>query len=216
MGTVAATNVKTEEITLEKVQAEQKPVYGAFKRMFDIVVSLIVLVVLFLPMCVVAVIIKIDSKGPVIFKQDRVGKNGKEFAMYKFRTMYVDAEKDGPKWADEKDSRCTRVGRKLRLCRIDELPQFVNVLKGDMSIVGPRPEREYFYNIFEEYIHGFSQRTSVTPGITGWAQINGGYGLLPEEKILYDLDYIKNRSLSFDLLCMYKTVKVVFTHEGAQ
>ena len=143
-------------------------------------------------------------------------ENGKEFMMYKFRTMSVDAEKDGPQWADNNDSRCTRIGLFLRKVRLDELPQIINIIKGDMSIVGPRPERQYFYDEFEKYIHGFSYRTLVTPGLTGWAQVNGGYDLKPEEKIVYDMEYIKNRSFLLDMKCIFLTIKVVFTQEGSR
>lgn len=136
--------------------------------------------------------------------------------MYKFRTMYMNAEQDGPQWADKIDHRCTRVGRVLRKTRLDELPQLWNILKGDMSIVGPRPERAYFYALFETYIEGFSQRTKVIPGLTGWAQVNGGYDLKPEEKIIYDMEYIENRSISMDLKCIFMTVRIIFTGSGAR
>lgn len=204
------------EYRIENVIPVFKPIYTIVKKSFDLVFSLVALVLLFLPMIIVAVLVKIDSPGPVIFKQARVGKNGKTFVMYKFRTMYIDAEIDGPKWADDNDTRCTRVGRFLRRVRLDELPQFINVLKGDMSIVGPRPERQCFYDLFENYIHGFSYRTNVKPGITGWAQVNGGYDLKPEEKILYDMEYIKNRSLLLDFKCIFLTFKVVFTRDGSR
>jgi lipopolysaccharide/colanic/teichoic acid biosynthesis glycosyltransferase len=130
--------------------------------------------------------------------------------------MYIDAESKGPQWADKDDWRCTRVGRILRKVRLDELPQLWNILRGDMSFVGPRPEREYFYDLFETYIPGFRNRMAVKPGLTGWAQVNGGYDLGPEEKIVYDMEYIANQSLLFDMKCIFKTVKLVFSHEGAR
>ena len=157
-----------------------------------------------------------DSEGPAIFAQERLGKDGVPFTMYKFRTMRLDAEKNGPQWASENDQRCTKLGRIIRKSRADELPQLVNVLKGEMSLVGPRPEREFFYEEFEQYIHGFSQRLKVTPGITGWAQVNGGYNLLPEEKVVYDMEYISNCSVWMDIKCLLRTVGVVFEHKGAR
>ena len=123
--------------------------------------------------------------------------------------MTVDAEKNGAQWAVAQDNRVTRVGSFLRACRLDEIPQFWGVIIGDLSIVGPRPERAIFYDEFEKYIHGFKQRLLVTPGLTGLAQVNGGYDLKPAEKIIYDLEYIKNQSLLLDLKIMIKTVKIV-------
>ena len=136
--------------------------------------------------------------------------------MYKFRSMIVEAEANGPKWADEDDQRCTKLGKMLRKSRLDELPQLYNILIGDMTIVGPRPERECFYIEFEKSIPGFKNRMAVKPGLTGYAQVNGGYSLLPEEKIVYDMEYIANRSLRMDLQCIWKTVRVLFSHEGAR
>ena len=167
-------------------------------------------------MAIIAVLIKLDSKGSVIFRQERLGKDGKSFVMLKFRSMSEDAERNGPQWAQVEDERCTRVGRVLRKTRLDELPQFWNILKGDMSLVGPRPERPYFYEEFEQYIHGFRNRLAVRPGLTGWAQVSGGYDLKPEEKIVYDMEYIRKMSVRLDLACIFKTVRLVFTHEGAR
>ena len=186
------------------------------KRLSDILVSLLVATLGLLPMLIIALCIKIDSRGPVIFKQERLGKDGKSFTMYKFRSMRVDAEADGPKWADKEDDRCTKVGALLRKTRLDELPQFWNILKGEMSLVGPRPERPFFYDEFETYIHGFRNRLVVRPGLTGWAQVSGGYDLKPEEKIVYDMEYIANMSVRMDLRCMVRTLRLVFTHEGAR
>ena len=130
--------------------------------------------------------------------------------------MNHDAEVNGPKWADKEDKRCTRFGAFLRKTRLDELPQLWNILVGDMSFVGPRPERQYFYEQFEKYIVGFSNRLVVTPGLTGYAQVNGGYELEPEEKIVYDMEYIEKRSVLMDIKCLAKTVSLIFTHEGAR
>ena len=187
-----------------------------FKRVMDIVLSLIAFIVLLIPLVIIAVIIRLDTPGPVIFKQERLGLNRKPFVMYKFRSMYINAEENGPQWAKKDDSRVTKVGRFLRNTRLDELPQLWNIIRGDMSIVGPRPEREYFYGIFEARIPYFGKRMLVKPGLTGWAQVNGGYELMPEQKIEYDLEYICNRSLKIDIICILKTFNLVFTKEGAR
>lgn len=201
---------------VEAVTPKMSVGYAFVKRLADIAVAMLVAVLGILPMAVIALCIKLDSKGPVIFKQERLGKDGKSFTMYKFRSMYTDAEADGPRWADRDDDRCTKVGCFLRKTRLDELPQFWNILKGEMSLVGPRPERAYFYDEFETYIHGFRNRLVVRPGLTGWAQVSGGYDLLPEEKIVYDMEYIANMSIRMDLRCVVRTVRLVFTHEGAR
>ena len=186
------------------------------KRAFDILAAALGFAVLAIPLLVIALLIKLDTRGTVIFRQERLGKDGKPFTMYKFRSMYMDAEKNGPQWADKIDWRCTRVGRVLRKTRLDELPQLWNILVGDMSFVGPRPEREYFYKQFETYIDGFHYRMAVRPGLTGLAQVNGGYDLSPEEKIVYDIEYIENMSVKMDLMCIFKTVRLVFSHDGAR
>lgn len=201
---------------IEPTEIEDKPVYLAIKRFSDIVISIVACAVLLIPMGLITAAIKLDSKGPVIYKQERLGKGGKPFTIYKFRSMRIDAEENGPQWADKIDLRCTRVGRFLRKIRLDELPQLWNILKGDMSLVGPRPERPYFYDQFETYIHGFRNRLIVQPGLTGLAQVNGGYDLKPEEKIVYDMEYIRIRSLWVDLQCIFKTIRLIVTHEGAR
>lgn len=219
----AVTDCLLEEETATKVIVQiAKPVmrqnkpYQIMKRAFDIVFACLGLVALAIPMMFIALIIVLDSPGTPIFKQERLGINGKPFMIYKFRSMRLDAEENGPQWAEECDSRCTRFGRVLRRTRLDELPQLYNILRGDMSFVGPRPERAYFYREFEAYIPGFSNRLMVTPGLTGHAQVNGGYSLTPEEKIVYDMEYIENQSVCFDIKCLLKTVHVVFSHEGAR
>ena len=195
---------------------EQKKLYLVTKRVFDIVCSFFGLLILAIPMMIIALIITIDSPGAPIFRQERLGLNGKPFMIYKFRTMRLDAEANGPRWADEQDPRCTHFGRILRRTRLDELPQLYNILRGDMSFVGPRPERAYFYRKFEQYIPGFSNRLLVTPGLTGYAQVNGGYSLKPEEKIIYDMEYIKRQSVLLDMQCLLKTVHTVFSRDGAR
>lgn len=190
--------------------------YLFVKRTMDMILSAIGLMVMLVPMMIIGLLIKLDSKGPVIYSQERLGKNGKPFTMYKFRSMVMDAEANGPQWADANDQRCTKLGRVLRKSRLDELPQLYNILVGHMSIVGPRPERECFYIEFEQRIPGFKNRMAVTPGLTGHAQVNGGYSLLPEEKVVYDMEYIAKRSLRMDLQCILKTVGVVVFHTGAR
>lgn len=203
-------------ITIKQVKVSQKPVYLFFKRCFDLVASFVAMIVLFLPMCIIAFVVKAHDGGPAIYSQERLGLNGKPFMIYKFRSMTLDAEKNGPQWAKERDQRCTKVGAILRKTRLDELPQLWNIFVGDMSFVGPRPERAYFYEQFELYIHGFHQRLQVKPGLTGFAQVNGGYSLKPEEKILLDIEYIERMSFVLDLACLLKTFRLIFTHEGAR
>lgn len=190
--------------------------YDINKRSFDIIVAVIALVILIIPMMLIAVAIVIDSDGPAIYKQERLGKNEKKFYVYKFRSMHLNAENSGAQWASEDDIRVTRIGRFIRKTRIDELPQLWNIVKGEMSFVGPRPERPMFYDMFDTYIDGFRQRMYVVPGLTGWAQVNGGYNLKPEEKIIYDVEYINNRSFSFDFKCILRTFSVVFKGDGAR
>lgn len=213
----AEQNKSPEQVyNVAAVSAVDKPFYLAAKRCLDILGALVSGVIAAIPMLLIMLLIRLDSKGPAIFKQERLGTNGKPFVMHKFRSMHLDAEKNGPQWADKDDSRCTKIGRFLRKTRLDELPQLWNILKGDMSFVGPRPERECFYDYFETYIHGFRNRLVVRPGLTGWAQVNGGYDLAPEEKIIYDMEYIKKQSFVMDVKCVFKTVRLVFTHKGAR
>lgn len=196
---------------------KEKPFYSFVKRVFDILACSAALMVCALPMIVVAIVIKLTSKGPVFYSQDRLGLNGKTIKVTKFRSMVVDAEKNGAKWSDgDNDDRITKIGAFLRKTRIDELPQLWSCVIGDMSLIGPRPEREIFYDAFEEHVHGFRQRLKVKPGITGLAQVSGGYELRPEEKIIYDIEYIKNRSLWLEIKILFKTVAVIFSHDGAR
>ena len=190
--------------------------YIIFKRAIDIILSIFAIIICSPIVAITAIFIKLDSKGPVFYKQQRIGINGKPFILLKLRSMNQDAEKDGAKWAEKNDDRITRVGRIIRKTRIDELPQLLNVLKGDMSIVGPRPERKVFIDEFSKQIPEFNNRLLVKPGLTGWAQVNGGYDLKPQEKIIYDCYYIKNRSLMLDIKCMIKTIKVILTQSGAR
>ena len=190
--------------------------YRFAKRVFDIVACGCALAVLAMPMCIIAVKIRLESPGPAIYAQRRVGKDGKVFRVYKFRSMYIDAEKHGAQWAQGDDPRVTPFGKLMRRTRMDEIPQFWNVLKGDMSLVGPRPERPVFCEEFEKRIHGWHYRTKVRPGLSGLAQVTGGYDLLPREKVLLDLKYIETRGIVLDLSIVFKTLGVMGTGEGAR
>lgn len=176
--------------------------------------------VLSLPLVVLtAILIKIDSRGPVFYKQERVGKNGRPFVLAKFRSMELDAEKAGPVWANKGDERITRVGRIIRKIRVDEIPQFWNILRGEMNFVGPRPERPHFVAQLAQEIPYYEQRHLIAPGLTGWAQINYPYGASVEDarqKLQYDLFYIKNHSLFLDAIIMFETIKIILFGRGAQ
>ncbi|XKE93991.1 sugar transferase [Metaplanococcus flavidus] len=165
---------------------------------------------------VFAFLIVIESEGSPFYSQERLGKNGRCFKIYKLRSMYSDAEKNGPQWALANDDRITGVGRFIRKTRIDELPQLWNVLRGDMSLIGPRPERPELIKEFEKEVPNFSDRMAIKPGLTGWAQINGGYELTPAEKLDYDLYYINNKCMILDFKIMFLTAKIVFTGHGAR
>ncbi|HFE52124.1 MAG TPA: undecaprenyl-phosphate glucose phosphotransferase [Bacteroidetes bacterium] len=188
------------------------------KRLIDVAVSSTGLIAGLPLWILVALAIKIDSRGPVLFKQKRVGKDGRVFTIYKFRSMVVGAEKmTGPKWADENDPRVTRVGRVLRKLRIDEFPQLINVLAGEMSLVGPRPERPYFVKRLKHQIPLYTRRLKVKPGITGWAQVKGDYDTSIEDvrrKLEYDLFYIENMSLRMDFKILLTTIYVVLRGKG--
>ncbi|MEW6375903.1 MAG: TIGR03013 family XrtA/PEP-CTERM system glycosyltransferase [Thermodesulfobacteriota bacterium] len=194
-------------------------VFKKGKRVFDILASLMGLA-LFAPVSlIIAIAIKLDSKGPILYRQERVGEDGKIFHLLKFRSMQADAEKNGPVWAKANDQRITRIGRIIRKLRLDEIPQMVNVLKGDMSFIGPRPERSFFVDILKKEIPFYSERHVIKPGITGWAQIRYRYGASKEdalEKLKYDLYYIKHMSLLFDLMIIFDTVKIVLLGKGAR
>jgi len=174
--------------------------------------------ILSLPIAILtAILIKIDSRGPVLYKQERVGKNGRTFTLMKFRSMRVDAEKNGPVWASSEDNRMTRVGRIIRKIRVDEIPQFWNILRGEMNFVGPRPERPHFVSQLAEEIPFYEQRHLIEPGLTGWAQIKYPYGASIEDakqKLQYDLYYIKNQNLTLDATIMFETIKTILFGRG--
>ena len=196
-----------------------RPLQKGLKRIFDVFLAFIGLTLSIPILIIFAIAIKLESKGPVFYKQVRVGEKEKEFVIYKLRSMRNDAEKDKPIWAQKDDPRITRVGKFIRKTRIDEIPQMWNVLKGDMSFVGPRPERPFFVKDLKKKIPFYNQRHAVKPGITGWAQIRYPYGSSFEdalEKLKYDLYYIKNFSLLFDLAILFETTRVVFLKKGAR
>ncbi|MFA6215549.1 MAG: sugar transferase [Patescibacteria group bacterium] len=203
---------------LENLAESDKKLYEVFKRAFDIIFSLVLFLISlpFIPF--IALAIKLDSKGPVFFKQQRSGKEGKPFMAVKFRTMFQDAEANGPQWAAKNDSRVTRLGKIMRKTRIDEIPQLLNVLRGEMSLIGPRPERPEFVEQLQTQIPFYKERLLVKPGLTGWAQVFGpAYGGSKEgslEKLQYDLFYIKNRSLALDLSILLKTIRTVLSSKG--
>ncbi|HVG32490.1 MAG TPA: exopolysaccharide biosynthesis polyprenyl glycosylphosphotransferase, partial [Pyrinomonadaceae bacterium] len=176
--------------------------------------------ILSLPLAVLtAILIKLDSRGPILYRQERVGKNGQPFTLMKFRSMRTDAEKDGPIWASQTDDRTTRIGRIIRKIRVDEIPQFWNILKGEMSFVGPRPERPHFVRQLAQEIPYYEQRHLIAPGLTGWAQIKYPYGASIEDarqKLQYDLYYIKNQSLALDAAILFETVKTILFGRGGR
>lgn len=190
------------------------------KRLLDLSMSLLLLLFFAPLMLATAIAIKLESEGPIFYRQVRVGYRGLPFNLLKFRSMRKDAEKDGvPRWADEDDPRITGVGAFLRKSRIDELPQLLNVVKGDMSFVGPRPERPYFVDQLSEKIPYYKERHWIKPGITGWAQLNYDYGASIEDarkKLQYDLYYVKHYSIVLDLIIILQTIRVIFWAKGAR
>lgn len=189
------------------------------KRMMDITVASILLFLTFPLLLLASIAIKLDSKGPVFYSQERVGLYGKRFMVYKFRTMRTDAEKDGPQWAKKIDTRITRAGLFLRKTRIDELPQLLCVLNGDMSMVGPRPERAFFIEQLREQVPFYISRLKMKPGLTGWAQVRHHYDTSIEDvqkKLQYDMYYFENMSLLLDIQILFRTIYVVLTGKGAQ
>ena len=195
------------------------PVYSTVKRIIDILAVLLVMPIALPIMFITAIVVTLESRGGALFIQNRVGKGGKEFKIYKFRSMTKDSEKDGAQFASSGDMRVTRVGKFIRKTRVDELPQFFNVLKGDMSLIGPRPEQKVFVDQFEEQIPFYNYRHIVRPGISGWAQVMQGYAADAEEtqvKVEHDFYYIKNFSLWLDILIAFKTIKTMLTGFGAR
>ncbi|MBU0638099.1 MAG: sugar transferase [Planctomycetes bacterium] len=207
LGEVPAENITAQWFLLADVQTGGS--YEAVKRIFDIAVSVIGLALTLPFWPLIALAIRLDDPGPAIFKQTRVGLHGRHFMMYKFRTMRLDAERDGARWAAQNDTRVTRTGRFLRKSRLDELPQLWNILMGEMAIVGPRPERPEFVEQLAQVLPHYSQRHLIKPGLTGWAQIHRGYGASISDahrKLCFDLYYLKHRSIDFDVAVLIRTV----------
>ena len=219
MQTSLDTEIKSNnnvEINKDKIN-NKKYLYEILKRILDIISSLLGLIVAIPIILVIAIIIKIEDNGPVFYSQQRLGKDEKNFFVYKLRSMRVDAETyGGVQWAQKDDPRITKIGKFIRKTRIDEIPQLFNILKGDMSLIGPRPERPELTYKFNKEIPGFIDRLVIKPGLTGLAQVNGGYDISPEEKLKWDIIYIKNRNIFLDISIIFKTIGVVFTGEGAR
>ncbi|EPY7710144.1 sugar transferase [Bacillus pacificus] len=213
--------VKQEVVTQDNQRislgdSNNKKGYLFIKRVLDVVLSSIGLIVVAPLILIVGILIKIESRGNIFYLQERVGLYGKEFKVIKLRSMRQDAERKGAQWATINDPRITRVGSFIRKTRIDELPQLINIFKGEMSFIGPRPEREVFVREFEKKISGFSNRVEVKPGLTGLAQVKGGYDLSPKEKWELDMEYIKIQGFKIDAYIILKTIRVVITGEGAR
>lgn len=204
----------SEKITNTKIST--KNLYVTIKRFLDIICALIGIVVSLPFIVVFSILIRIETPGNPLFIQERVGFDGKKFLIYKLRSMYSDAEKNGAQWAEKNDVRITNIGKIIRKTRIDELPQLFNVLKGDMSLIGPRPERYMFTEQFEKEIPGFKKRLAIKPGLTGLAQVNGGYDLTPQEKLELDIEYIEKQGYAIDLKILLKTVRICITGSGAR
>ena len=188
-------------------------------RMSDIALSLFLLILTLPLMLLTALAIKLDSAGPVFYRQERAGLGGVPFVLNKFRSMRIDAEREGPVWAAKGDSRVTRIGALMRATRIDELPQLINVLSGEMSFIGPRPERPHFVEKLSAQIPFYQARLQVRPGLTGWAQVNYPYGASTEDarmKLSYDLYYVRHRSMLLDVLILFSTIRVILFQEGAR
>lgn len=219
-GSTQVTMAKSQTTEYEYLQHIGEPVPKSklfWKRFWDLVFGLIGFIISIPFIIIFGIIIKLTSKGPIFFKQERVGYMGKNFYVVKLRSMRNDAEaKTGAVWAQKNDPRVTSVGRFMRKTRIDELPQFWNVLKGDMSLVGPRPERPELTEKFYEQWPEFPQRLRIIPGITGYAQVNGGYDISPEEKCHLDNYYIEHYSFAFDMKIAFQTVRTMFTGDGAR
>ncbi|MED1381152.1 exopolysaccharide biosynthesis polyprenyl glycosylphosphotransferase [Bacillus mycoides] len=212
---------RVQEITWELKKKgvynrEPRMVYGFIKRCLEIIFSLLLLILTSPLILCIGILVKLESPGPIFYRQERIGMGNKPFMILKIRSMQTDAEKKGPQWANQNDSRVTKIGAFIRKTRIDELPQLINILKGDMAIIGPRPERKVFIDQFEKEIPDFQMRILVKPGLTGWAQINGGYDVTPREKFELDMYYIENESFKLDILIFINTIKVVVTGSGAR
>ncbi|MEC2475640.1 sugar transferase, partial [Bacillus cereus] len=198
----------TSDDQIVQVENRQSKLYLGSKYILDVIFALLGLIILAPVMLIFSLLIILESPGSPFYLQERLGMNGRKFNVIKLRSMRNDAEKNGAKWAEKNDPRITKIGLFIRKTRIDELPQLFNILKGEMSLVGPRPERPMFTEKFEREIPGFKKRLEVKPGLTGWAQVNGGYEITPREKLRLDIYYINNSSLLLDFKIILKTIKV--------
>ncbi|TKI85343.1 sugar transferase [Bacillus mycoides] len=206
----------TSDDQIVQVENRQSKLYLGSKYVLDIIFALLGLIILAPVILIFSLLIILESPGSPFYLQERLGLHGKNFKVIKLRSMRNDAEKNGAKWAEKNDPRITKIGLFIRKTRIDELPQLFNILKGEMSLVGPRPERPMFTEKFEHEIPGFKKRLNVKPGLTGWAQVNGGYEITPKEKLKLDIYYINHASIILDFKIIIKTVKVVITGDGAR
>lgn len=196
---------------------QQNLLIMGFKRLADIVFSMLALLLLWPLLILIALVIWLDTGGPILFLQERIGQGGHPFRIIKFRTMTVDAESQGPQLSFPEDKRQTRVGSFLRRYRLDELPQFINILKGEMSLVGPRPERRYFIEQISQSTPDFPTLLQMRPGLTSWGQVRFGYASTIEqiaERMQYDLYYVRNFSIQFDLKIILHTIRIVFSGKG--
>lgn len=206
----------TSDDQIVQIENRQSKLYLGSKYLLDVTFALLGLIILTPIILIFSLLIILESPGSPFYLQERLGLHGKKFNVIKLRSMRNDAEKNGAKWAEKNDPRITKIGLFIRKTRIDELPQLFNILKGEMSLVGPRPERPMFTEKFEREIPGFKKRLEVKPGLTGWAQVNGGYEITPREKLRLDIYYINNSSLLLDFKIILKTIKVVCTGDGAR
>jgi sugar transferase (PEP-CTERM system associated) len=216
-GKIPVESIHPVSLILSSGFAKRSLLKRLYERIFGIIGASLGLLLCGPLMLLTAALIKLDSPGPVFYRQLREGMNGKTFDIIKFRSMQTDAEHSGPQWAKKSDPRVTRVGAIIRKLRIDELPQFVNILRGQMSFVGPRPERPYFVDLLREKIPYFDLRHSVRPGVTGWAQVSYPYGASiddAKEKLQYDLSYVKNMSITLDCIILFRTVKTILMGGG--
>ena len=209
---------ETNQAKLYTIPAQEKPsiLNRSVKRLFDIIFSIILLLLTIPIMLFFCIMITLETSGAPIYFQERLGINGKKFNVFKLRSMVKDAEMNGPQWAKEHDQRITKVGLFIRKTRIDELPQLLNILRGDMSFVTLDQRERVFYNEFDAYIPEFKERLIVKPGLTGWAQINGGYNLDPKEKLRLDMEYIEMKTFRMDIRILCKTVLIVLNGNGAR
>lgn len=209
-------NIYFKDFYKENIGPKVESLYLPIKRILDILFSLMLIILTFPIVMVTVVAVKCESHGPIFYKQVRVGLMGRKIVITKFRSMYMDAEKNGAQWAQKKDPRVTRVGKIIRRTRIDELPQLFSVLKGDLSLIGPRPERPNFTEEFSHKYPGFEKRLRIKPGLSGYAQINGGYDIDPGQKAKLDCYYINHLSFWIDVKIFISTIKIIFSGEGAR